>query len=155
MKRKRNGDDSVVIRTIWWRHACFTLFLFLVACFFAFVGRFGPVFSWAGTLLVGLLALLSLLDQIFVWSRLLIDGSGYSLRGWFRHQKIAHHEIEDFEIVEFAGKKLLTVNLRKEALSRRKPSIQSIPFPCGFGRPVDEVLAVLRKSLDRTPRPRS
>ncbi len=151
---KGAGEGVVVIKTVWWRHACYTLFLFIVASFFAFVGRYGLLFSWTGTLLVGFFGLLSLLDQVFEWSRLRIDRDGFSLRGWLRNHSYAHHEIGNFEIIEFAGKRLLAINLSEEARKRRNLSSQPIPFPCNFGRPIDEVLNLLRKSIDRTPRPR-
>ena len=97
-----------------------------------------------------LFSLLSLLDQIFEWSRLRVDENGFSLRGWFRNQQIKHHEIEDFELVEYAGKKLLAVILKKSTNTE-----QSLPFPCCFGHPVEEVLKMVRSQIDRTPRPRS
>lgn len=144
-----------IVKPIWWRHACFTLFLFVVAAFFAVVNRFGPIISWLGTILMGLIALLSLLDQIFEWSRLKIDHRGFSLRGWFRNQWIEHHEIEDFKILEFAGKKILTVELKEHIRASKKLPDQPIPFPCCFGQPIEKVLEVVRSKIDRTPRPRS
>ena len=113
--RKHRNTEITIIKPVWWRQACFTLFLLLVAGFFSLVNRFGLVFSWAGTLLVGILSLLSLLDQLFEWSRLKINHEGFSLRGWFRNQKFLHHEIENFQVHEFAGKKLLVVELKKDA----------------------------------------
>ena len=145
----------MVIKPIGWRQACFTLFLLVVAAFFAVVNRFGPVVSWVGTLLTGLVCMLSLLDQIFEWSRLKIDERGYSLCGWFRNLWIDHHEIVDFHLVEFAGKKLLAVELKKEARLARNLDDQPLPFPCSFGRPSEEVLTILRSQINRTPRARS
>ena len=144
----------MVVKPIGWRQACFTLFLLVVAAFFAVVNRFGPVVSWVGTLLTGLVCLLSLLDQIFEWSRLKIDERGYSLRGWFRNLWIDHHEIVDFHLVEFAGKKLLSVELKKEARLARNLDDQPLPFPCCFGRPSGEVLSIVRAHINRTPRAR-
>ena len=152
--RKPSNQDIEVIKPIWWRQACFTLFLLVVTGFFAVVTRFGPVFSWVGTIFMGLMSLLSLLDQIFEWSRLKIDHRGYSLRGWFRNQRIEHHEIDDFKIDEFAGKKLLTVVLKRHALEARKLPGQPIPFPCAYGQPIEEVLKIICSKIDRTPRPR-
>ena len=152
--RRHTGQDIVVIKPIWWRQACFTLFLLVVTGFFAVVTRFGPVFSWVGTIFMGLMTLLSLLDQIFEWSRLKIDHRGYSLRGWFQNQRIEHHEIDDFKIDEFAGKKLLTVVLKRHALEARKLPDQPIPFPCAYGQPIEEVLKIICSKIDRTPRPR-
>ena len=152
--RKQSSKDVVVIKPIWWRQACFTLFLLVVTGFFAVITRFGPVFSWVGTIFVGLMSLLNLLDQIFEWSRLKIDQNGFWLRGWFRNQRIPHHEIKEFKIVEFAGKKLLTVELIGSAYDSRKISHQPIPFPCSFGRPVEEVCKIMQSKIDRTPKPR-
>ena len=145
----------MVVKPIGWRQACFTLFLLVVAAFFAVVNRFGPVVSWVGTLLTGLICLLSLLDQIFEWSRLKIDDRGYSLRGWFRNLWIDHHEIVDFQLVEFAGKKLLSVELKKDARLARNLDDQPLPFPCCFGRPVEDVLKIVRSQINRKPRARS
>ncbi|NDH16438.1 MAG: hypothetical protein EBY48_05040 [Opitutae bacterium] len=145
----------MVVKPIGWRQACFTLFLLVVAAFFAVVNRFGPVVSWVGTLLTGLICLLSLLDQIFEWSRLKIDDRGYSLRGWFRNLWIDHHEIVDFQLVEFAGKKLLSVELKKDARLARNLDDQPLPFPCCFGRPVEDVLKIVRAQINRKPRARS
>jgi hypothetical protein len=153
--RKHARKDCIVIKPIGWRQACFTLFLLVVAGFFAVVTKFGPIFSWVGTLFMALITLLSVLDQIFEWSRLKIDRNGYSLRGWFRRQHFAHHEIEDFKIHEFTGKKLLTVELKDHARESRNLTDEPIPFPCCFGRPVDQVLQIVRSGIDRTPRPRS
>jgi hypothetical protein len=153
--RKRSRKDCIVIKPIGWRQACFTLFLLVVAGFFAVVTKFGVVFSWVGTLFMALMTLLSVLDQIFEWSRLKIDRNGYSLRGWFRRQHFSHHEIEDFRIDEFAGKKLLTLELKDHARKSRNLPDEPIPFPCCFGRPVDQVLQIVRSTIDRTPRPRS
>ena len=145
----------MVVKPIGWRQACFTLFLLVVAAFFAVVNRFGPVVSWVGTLLTGLICLLSLLDQIFEWSRLKIDDRGYSLRGWFRNLWIDHYEIVDFHLVEFAGKKLLSVELKKDARLARNLDDQPLPFPCCFGRPVEDVLKIVRAQINRKPRARS
>jgi hypothetical protein len=152
--RKQPNQDIVLIKPIWWRQAFFTLFLLVVTGFFAVVTSFGPVFSWVGTIVMGLMTLLSFLDQIFEWSRLKIDHRGYSLRGWFRNQMIEHHEIDDFKIDELAGKKLLTVVLQKHALKARKLPYQPVPFPCTYGQPIEEVLKIIRSQIDRTPRPR-
>lgn len=151
--RKFNKDAVEIIKPIWWRQACFTLFLFVIAALFAMVSRFGLVVSWLGTIIMGTISMLSLFDQIFEWSRLKIDHKGFSLRGWFRNQNIKHFEIEDFKIMEFAGKKLLTVVLKDHARESRKLPDQPIPFPCCFGRSVDQVLEIVRSKIDRTPRP--
>ena len=152
--RKSTATDPVIIKPVWWRHACFTLFLFVVAVFFSFVGHFGPLISWAGTIIMSIVSLLSLLDQIFEWSRLCIDQKGYHLRGWFKNHFFAHYEIENFEVVEYSGKKLLTVNLTAGTRERLNLPDQPLPFPCSFGRPVNEILPILNASIDRTPRRR-
>ncbi len=150
--KKFSSDEVIVIKPVWWRQACFTLFLFILAIFFSFVGYFGPLFSWAGTIFMTLVSVLSLLDQIFEWSRLRIDREGYSLRGWFRNQFFAHHEIKDFKIVEFTGKKLLAVEFKDQVRKDRGLTDQPIPFPCCFGRSIDEVFKTVRSAIDRTPR---
>ena len=143
-----------MIKPIGWRQACLTLFFFVIAVFFAQFNRFGLIFSWFATILAGVVFLLSLLDQLFVWSRLKIDDKGYSLRGWFRHQFFDHHEIEDFKIIEYAGKKLLSVALKKNAIGNNDEVANPIPFPCCFGRPIEEVHKIVRSNIDRTPRAR-
>ena len=152
--RKHVDSQVVVVKPIWWRQTCFTLFLFVVALFFSFVGYFGPVISWAGTLCMLLISILSLLDQIYEWSRLRIDRAGFSLRGWFRNQFFSHEEIESFEIVEFTGKKLLAVHLKGNARKQRGLTDQPLAFPCCFGHPVEMVLKIVRAQIDRTPRAR-
>ena len=153
--RKGFAEGSIVVKAIWWRQACFTLFLFVVSIFFAFVGYFGPIFSRSGTIIMALIASLSLFDQIFEWSRLRIDHQGFHLRGWFKNKSFAHHEVVDFQLVEFTGKKLLAVCLKEDALKKRQLPKQPVPFPCAFGRPAEDVLKILRSAIDRTPRPRA
>ena len=99
-----------------------------------------------------LLGLLNLLDQIFEWSRLMINRDGYSYRGWWRRQHYRHEEIESFSTEAYAGRLLIMVNLKKRAFSLRGLEEKPIAFPCSFGRPVEEVLKVLRENLDKTPR---
>ena len=77
------------------------------------------------------------------------------MRGWLRNQKFSHHEVEDFQVHEFAGKKLLVVELKEAARKLRNLPNQPVPFPCCFGRPIDEVLKIVRSKIDRTPRPKS
>jgi hypothetical protein len=152
--RKPNPADVEIIKPIWWRQLCLTLFYLVVAAFFAVLNRFGPIVSWAGALFMGVVSLLSLLDQLFEWSRLRIDHRGYSLRGWFRKEWIEHHEIKDFKVDEFAGKKLLVVELTERAQKSRNLPDQWIPFPCCFGHPVEQVHKIIRSKIDLTPRPR-
>ena len=152
MGSHRELGEAVVIKPIGWRQAGFTLFLFVCACFFAVIDYLGPLASWAGTLLLALTSLLSLLDQVFQWSRLKIDRDGYDLRGWFRRQRFGHKEIERFSSQEYAGRQLVVVHLSGEALQSRGLPDEGVPFPCAFGRPFDQVMEALNQNLDRTPR---
>ena len=151
---KHKNNPVAIVKTIWWRQTCLTLFFMVVTLFFSFVGKFGPLVSWVGTILMATVSLLCLFDQVFEWSRLKIDCNGFWLRGWFKNLRIAHHEIKDFKIAQFAGKPLLTVELLESAYESRKIAHQAIPFPCCFGRPVDEVCKLVRSKIDRTPKPR-
>ena len=116
------------------------------------VGYIGIFFSWLGTIVFFLLGILNLLDQIFEWSRLKINQNGYSYRGWWRRQHFKHEEIESFSSEVYAGRTLIVVHLRKKALNLRGLDDKPIAFPCSFGRPVEDTLKTLRKSLDKTPR---
>ena len=44
------------------------------------------------------------------------------------------------------------VYIRKKALKLRGLDDKPIAFPCSFGRPAEDTLKTLRKSLDKTPR---
>ncbi len=102
------------------------------------------------TIIMLLAGVLNLGDQLITWSRLKIDQDGYDLRTWWTRKKIPHQAIRDFELDEYMSRKLIMVCLRSgkgtSGNSRR-------PFPCAFGRPVDEVFSILRDNLDKTPRP--
>ena len=150
--RSKRGDKEIIIKPVAWRQIGFTLFLLISAAFFSMVGYIGLFFSWLGTIVFFLLGLFNLLDQIFEWSRLLINRDGYSYRGWWRRQHYLHEEIESFSTEAYAGRLLIMVNLKKRALSLRGLEDKPIAFPCSFGRPVEEVLKVLRENLDKTPR---
>ena len=102
---------------------------------------------------MSIFSLLSMLDQVFEWSRLKIDHQDSPCVDG-SETKSSHHEIEDFEILEFAGKRLLVVKLNDHARGIRNLPNQPVPFPCSFGRPIEEVLEILRSKIDRTPRPR-
>ena len=106
----RKTRDFVIVKPVWWRQSCLTLFLLLSAIFCSFVGNFGPLVGWLLTSLMAVISLLSLLDQVFEWSRLRIDRRGFSLRTWLRNQSLAHSEVEDFEIIQFAGRKLMVAH---------------------------------------------
>ena len=148
----RKGDDAVIIKAVWWRQAALTLFLFVCGFFFAFIDYVGPIISWVSTILFGILFLLSLLDQIVKWSRLRIDEEGYDLRTWFKRQRFRHEEIDSFSSQTYLNRQLIVLKLRKQALEKFKLEDPEVPFPCAFGRPVEDVLKQLKDSLDKTPR---
>ena len=148
----RKGDHTVIIKAVWWRQAALTLFLFVCGFFFAFIDYVGPIISWVSTILFGILFLLSLLDQLVKWSRLRIDEEGYDLRTWFKRQRFRHEEIDSFSSQTYLNRQLIVLKLRKQALEKFKLEDPEIPFPCAFGRPVEDVLKQLQGSLDKTPR---
>jgi hypothetical protein len=148
----RKGDDAVIIKAVWWRQAALTLFLFVCGFFFAFIDYVGPIISWVSTILFGILFLLSLLDQLVKWSRLRIDEEGYDLRTWFKRQRFRHEEIDSFSSQTYLNRQLIVLKLRKQALEKFELEDPEIPFPCAFGRPVEDVLKQLQDSLDKTPR---
>ena len=148
----RKGDDAVIIKAVWWRQAALTLFLFVCGFFFAFIDYVGPIISWVSTILFGILFLLSLLDQLVKWSRLRIDEEGYDLRTWFKRQRFRHEEIDSFSSQTYLNRQLIVLKLRKQALEKFKLEDPEVPFPCAFGRPVEDVLKQLQGSLDKTPR---
>ena len=93
--------------------------------------------------------LLNLFDQLFCWSRLKIDREGYDLRTWWIRKKFAHYEIKSFELGQYMHRKLIVIQLKK---SKTRPEhMQRVPFPCSFGRAVDEVLSELNDSLEKRP----
>ena len=148
----RKGDHAVIIKAVWWRQAALTLFLFVCGFFFAFIDYVGPIISWVSTILFGILFLLSLLDQLVKWSRLRIDEEGYDLRTWFKRQSFRHEEIDSFSSQTYLNRQLIVLKLRKQALEKFKLEDPEVPFPCAFGRPVEDVLKQLQDSLDKTPR---
>jgi hypothetical protein len=148
----RKGDDPVIIKAVIWRQSALTLFLFVCGFFFAFIDYVGPVISWVCTILFGILFVLSLMDQLVQWSRLRIDENGYDLRTWFKRQKYRHEEIESFSSQIYLNRQLIILKIREQALEKYKNHEPEIPFPCSFGRSVEDVLAQLQKSLDKTPR---
>lgn len=158
MKKKKNShgkkSNQIVIGPIWWRQLCFSLFILILGLFFAFVSTFGELASWVGTLVMISLAILNFLDQLVSWSSLRIDKSGYKLQTWWRRKNYAHYEIKDFETREYAQRKLIVVILKQNVVQRSDQSSEVVPFPCAFGRPVEEVLGILRSNLDKSPRSR-
>ena len=147
-RKHERPEREIVVKPVWWRQLGITLFLFLLAAFFAVTGYVGIVVSWVGTVFVGLVATLSLLDQLLGWSRLRIDEKGFSLRGWFRRLDLLRDEVEGFELSEYAYRKLIIARLTKEASEARSLEQCMLPFPCSYGRPVDEVFETLKKSLE-------
>ena len=148
----RKGDMPIIIRSIWWRQSALTLFLLVAALVFAFIDYVGPIISWICTVLFGLTFILSLLDQVFVWSRLRIDGDGYDLRTWFRRVKYRHQDIDSFTSQIYLNRELIILKLKKQAVEKYQLSQDEIPFPCSFGRIVEDIMKQLNKSLDKTPR---
>ena len=148
----RKGDMPIIIRSIWWRQSALTLFLLVAALVFAFIDYVGPIISWICTVLFGLTFILSLLDQVFVWSRLRIDGDGYDLRTWFRRVKYRHQDIDSFTSQIYLNRELIILKLKKQAVEKYQLSQNEIPFPCSFGRIVEDIIKQLNKSLDKTPR---
>ena len=145
---KKKGERGViVVKPIWWRQAAFTLFLFLMAFFFA-AFDFGLEIVNNGLIaFFGVVAMLNLLDQLFVWSRLRIDSKGYSLRSWFRRIELRRDEVEDFLRSEYLRRTLILAKLTQAAAKERGVPQPEIPFPCTFGCPVDEVFETLRGTL--------
>lgn len=150
MKKKANQkirSRCTIIKPIWWRQFAFSSFLLVCAIFFAFVESFGLVVGWTGMILFLLLALLNFLDQAFTWSRLRIDRHGFHLRSWWHRKKYQHHEIEDFELDEYARRKLIIIRLRGTKGFSENSEDDRVPFPCTFGRSVEEVYKTLRSNL--------
>ena len=110
----------------------------------------GPVAGWIITVLVLVFAILNFADQLLSWSRLKIDRDGFDLRTWWGRKKVPHQNIQSFECEEYMNRKLIMVKLKSPVGD--KEASKEIPFPCAFGRPVDEVIKVLRDGLDKTPR---
>ena len=148
----RKADDLIIIRSIWWRQSALTLFLLVAALVFAFIDYVGPIISWACTILLGLTFILSLFDQVFVWSRLRIDEDGYDLRTWFRRLKYRHQDIDRFTSQIYLNRELIILKLKKEAVEKYQLPQDEIPFPCSFGRIVEDIMKQLNESLDKTPR---
>lgn len=110
---------------------------------------FGPVAGWIITIVVLVISMLNFVDQLLTWSRLRIDRDGFDLRTWWGRKKVPHQNIETFELKEYLNRKLITIKLSGPIGGSKATEI---PFHCAFGRPVDEVIQVLRDGLDKTPR---
>ena len=147
MRSRGSNGQVLVIKPVRWRHSGFTLFLFLCGVFFAFIDYLGLIASWIGTVVLCIAGILSLLDQLFEWSRLRIDDNGFHLRGWWRKLSFRHQEIKGFEMTRFANRSLITLVLKAKAQEQRGLNDPYVAFPCSFGRPPDEVIATLKSSL--------
>ena len=93
--------------------------------------------------------LCNFLDQAFTWSRA-IDRHGYHLRSWWHRQKYQHHEIEDFELDEYAKRKLIMIRFRDNKGENEYGEDHRVPFPCTFGRSPDDVFKTLRSNLNKS-----
>tara|TARA_E500000178_G_scaffold57385_1_gene53920 strand:+ start:324 stop:797 length:474 start_codon:yes stop_codon:yes gene_type:complete len=147
---KPKTKDFIVIKPIWWRQLGFTLFLFICSIYFAFMDFLGPIAGWIITVLVLVISILNFADQLLTWSRLRIDRDGFDLRTWWGRKKVPHQNIESIEWEEYMNRKLIILRLKSPVGDKEEK--KEIPFPCAFGRPVDEVIKVLRDGLDKTPR---
>ena len=149
MSRKRHQGRAIVVKPIWWRHLAFSLFLALLGAFFWMLTFQVEAFNWIGRIFFGVLAMLSLLDQMFEWSRLRIDDKGYSLRGWVRRLELRKNEVEGFVLKNYLNRDLILVRLTDQAALERSLENRQIPFPCTFGRPAEDVLETLKSSLGK------
>ena len=110
----------------------------------------GPVAGWIITVVVLVISILNFADQLLTWSRLRIDRDGFDLRTWWGRKKVPHQNIQSIEWEEYMNRKLIILRLKSPVGDKEEK--KEIPFPCAFGRPVDEVIKVLRDGLDKTPR---
>tara|TARA_Y100000588_G_scaffold390201_1_gene494972 strand:- start:602 stop:1051 length:450 start_codon:yes stop_codon:yes gene_type:complete len=149
MSRKRHQGRAIVVKPIWWRQLAFSLFLALLGAFFWMLTFQVEAFNWIGRIFFGVLAMLSLLDQMFEWSRLRIDDKGYSLRGWVRRLELRKNEVEEFVLKNYLNRDLILVRLTDQAALERSLENRQIPFPCTFGRPAEDVLETLKSSLGK------
>ena len=149
MSRKQSQGRDIVVKPIWWRQLAFSLFLVLLGAFFWMLTFEVEAFSWIGRVVFGVVGVLSLLDQMFEWSRLRIDEKGYSLRGWFRRLELRKDEVEEFVLKNYMNRDLILVRLTETAALERSLENREIPFSCSFGRPVSDVFETLTSSLKK------
>ena len=149
MSRKKSQVLDVVVKPIWWRQLALTLFLALLGAFFGMLTFEVEAFNWIARVVFAVLAALSLLDQMFEWSRLRIDEQGYSLRGWFRRLELRKNEVEEFVLRNYMNRDLILVRLTEAAVLERSLENREVPFPCSFGRPPGEVFETLTSSLKK------
>ncbi len=147
MRSRGKKGNALVIKPICWRHSGFTLFLFMCGVFFAFIDYLGLIASWIGTILLCIAGILSLLDQLFEWSRLRIDDEGFHLRGWLRNTFFSHQEIKGFEMTSFSNRSLIALVLKPKAQEQRGLDDPYVAFPCTFGRAPETVIETLKASL--------
>ena len=149
MSRKQSKGRDIVVKPIWWRQLALSLFLALLSAFFWMLTFEVEAFNWIARVVFGVLATLSLLDQMFEWSRLRIDEQGYSLRGWFRRLELRKDEVEEFVLKNYMNRDLILVRLTEAAALERSLENCEIPFSCSFGRPPREVFETLTSSLKK------
>ena len=149
MSRKKSQGLDIVVKPIWWRQLALTLFLAVLGAFFGMLTFEVEAINWIARVVFAVLAALSLLDQMFEWSRLRIDEQGYSLRGWFRRLELRKNEVEEFVLKNYMNRDLILVRLTEAAAVERSLENSEVPFPCSFGRPVDDVYEVLKSSLTK------
>ena len=138
-----------MVKPIWWRQLALTLFLGLLGAFFGMLSFEVEAFNWIARVVFGVLATLSLLDQMFEWSRLRIDEKGYSLRGWFQRVEFRKDEVDEFVRKDYMNRDLILVRLTDQAALERSLENCEIPFPCTFGRPANDVFETLKDSLKK------
>jgi hypothetical protein len=142
-RNKQSKGRDIVVKPIWWRQLAFSLFLLLLGAFFRMLTFEVEAFSWIGGVVCGVVGVLSLLDQMFEWSRLRIDEKGYSLRGWFRRLELRKDEVDEFVLNNYMNRDLILVRLTETAALERSLENCEIPFSCSFGRPAREVFETL------------
>ena len=147
MSRKQSQGRDIVVKPIWWRQLALTLFLGLLGAFFGMLTFEVEAFNWIARVVFGVLATLSLLDQMFEWSRLRIDEKGYSLRGWFQRVEFRKDEVDEFVRKDYMNRDLILVRLTDQAALDRSLENCEIPFPCTFGRQANDVFETLKDSL--------
>jgi hypothetical protein len=146
-RNKQSKGRDIVVKPIWWRQLAFSLFLLLLGAFFRMLTFEVEAFSWIGGVVCGVVGVLSLLDQMFEWSRLRIDEKGYSLRGWFRRLELRKDEVDEFVLNNYMNRDLILVRLTETAALERSLENCEIPFSCSFGRSAREVFETLTSSL--------
>ncbi len=149
MSRKQTKGRDIVVKPIWWRQLALSLFLAVLGAFFWMLTFEVEAYNWICRIVFGVFAVLSLLDQMFEWSRLRIDEKGYSLRGWFQRVEFRKDEVDEFVRKDYMNRDLILLRLTEQAALERSLENREIPFPCTFGRPVDEVFESLRNSLPK------